>query len=171
MTSKKTTSAKTIKIPRDSFGLKFREHVAREIRKAKKSIKIVTGEGGSYNYFDLRNEAEDAANRGVKIYVYSVWADPDVANRLIHNKMTVYKGNEDPKDHFVIRDDEAVTTSFKEIDRIKPTPMGQRRAEFTEDSRVVAKSSQTFKRLIGKSKKVRMSGKDPLEQALEKPII
>lgn len=170
MTSKKTREAKTTKIPSDSFDLKFREHVAREIRKAKKSIKIVTGEAGSYNYFDLRNEAEDAANRGVKIYVYAVSPDPDTANRLVHNRIIVYKGKEEPNDHFVIRDDKAVTISF-EAARTRPTPMGQRIAEFTEDRKAVSYSLQEFRRLVKKAKKVRLSGKDPLERALEKPIV
>ncbi len=131
---------RNIEIPADPFDLKFREHIASEIRKAKKSIKIVTGEIGSYNYFDLRSAAEDAAKRGVDVHVYSVTPDRDITNRLIHNKINVYEGNQDPKEHFIIRDDKAVTISFKDEGRAKPTPMGERRAKYTEDPKLISKS-------------------------------
>jgi hypothetical protein len=160
-----------VEIPTDPFDLKFREHIASEIRKAKKSIKIVTGEIGSYNYFDLRSAAEDAAKRGVDIHVYSVTPERDITNRLIHNKINVYRGNQDPKEHFIIRDDKAVTISFKDEGRIKPTPMGKRKAKYTEDPKVVSDSLQIFKKLMQRATKVKISGRDPLEEALEKPVI
>jgi putative NIF3 family GTP cyclohydrolase 1 type 2 len=77
-------------IKKSPFDNNFRQIVADHIRNAKKTIKIVTGEISSYNYYDLRNAAEDAAERGVKIDVYATSPDRDIINRLIHNGINVY---------------------------------------------------------------------------------
>ena len=46
-------------INQSPFDNEFREQVAKYIRNAKKTIKIVTGEISAYNYYDLRNAAEE----------------------------------------------------------------------------------------------------------------
>ena len=115
----------SIEINQSPFDNEFREQVAKHIRNAKKTIKIVTGEISAYNYYDLRNAAEESAKKGIEIDVYATGPDRNIINRLISHKINVYIGSEDSLEHFMICDD-IVIISQKDENRIKPTPMGRR---------------------------------------------
>ena len=114
-------------INQSPFDNEFREQVAKYIRNAKKTIKIVTGEISAYNYYDLRNAAEESAKKGIEIVVYATGPDRNIINRLISHKINVYIGSEDSLEHFMICDDDIVIISQKDENRIKPTPMGRRK--------------------------------------------
>ena len=153
-------------IKQSPFDNKFRRLVAGHIRNAKKSIKIVTGEISAYNYFDLRNAAEEAARRDVRIDVYASGPHRDIINRLIYHNINVYIGRDDPIQHFMIIDDKKVIVSQKEENRIKPTPMGNRKGKILDDSDEVKKYIQTFEKLKENARKEKIQGIDPLVKAV-----
>lgn len=159
-----------IRIDSDPFDAEFRRVVANSIQKAKKNIRIVTGEIAAYNFYDLRTAAEEAAERGVKIEVYASGPERDIINRLIHNNMSVYIGNEDPRQHFMIRDNEEVIVSEKDENRIKPTPIGNRRGVVLDSPEEVKKYAKIFNELKSKATKEQIMGEDPLIRALRQPI-
>ena len=160
----------SIKIRSDPFDAAFRDIVAAKINEARKTIKIVTGEIAAYNYHDLRTAAEEAAERGVDIEVYATGPDRDIINRLIHNKIKVYIGKDDPKEHFMICDGKEIVISEKGDLRTKPTPMGNRRGRIVNSRSELRRHIQIFKRLISKAVKARMEGEDPLVRALREPV-
>jgi sugar-specific transcriptional regulator TrmB len=145
--------------------------VAEHIRSAKRSIKIVTGEISSYNYYDLRNAAEEAADRGVKIDVYATSPDRDIINRLIHNGINVYTGQETPNEHFMIIDNKKVIISYKEKDRKIPTPMGDRKGKLTDTPKEVKQHSLMFEKLKKEAIKESICGVDPLQRILNTPRV
>jgi hypothetical protein len=153
-------------IKQSPFDNNFRQIVADHIRNAKKTIKIVTGEISSYNYYDLRNAAEDAAERGVKVDVYATSPDRDIINRLIHNGINVFTGEEIPKEHFMIIDNKKVIISYKERDLKIPTPMGDRKGKLTDTLKEVKKYLLVFEKLKKEAIKESMSGEDPLQRIL-----
>jgi hypothetical protein len=155
-----------VQIKSDPFDAEFRRIVAESIQKAKKSIRIVTGEIAAYNFYDLRTAAEDAAERGVEIEVYASSPEPDIINRLINNNIDVYVGSEDPHKHFMIRDDEQVIVSEKDKNRVKPTPLGNRRGMILDSPQDVKKYVKIFSELKSRATKARLSGEDPLIRAL-----
>jgi hypothetical protein len=157
-------------IKRSPFDNEFRRIVTEHIRTANKNIKIVTGEISSYNYFDLRNAAEDAAERGIKIDVYATSPDRDIINRLVHNGINVYVGEQIPQNHFMVIDNKKVIISFKRRDRKIPTPMGDRTGRLTDDPREVKKHSLIFEKLKKGAIKQTISGEDPLQRILNNPI-
>ncbi|MGH9858220.1 MAG: hypothetical protein ACRD4B_10290 [Acidobacteriota bacterium] len=162
-----------IQIKSDPFDAEFRRIVAESIQKAKKNIRIVTGEIAAYNFYDLRTAAEEAAERGVKIEVYASGPEPDIINRLINNDIDVYIGNaanQDPREHFMIRDDEQVIISEKDENRARPTPLGNKRGLVLDSPQEVKKYIKIFKELKSQSTKARLSGEDPLIRALRQPI-
>lgn len=157
-------------IKSDPFDSEFRKIVADSIRNSKKSIKIVTGEIAAYNYFDLRTAAEEAGERGVKIDVYATGPDRDIINRLVHNNINVYIGNEDPRQHFMICDDKFVVTSEKDENRARPTPMGIRRGSVLKSAGDVKKYNKIFSRLKSAATKEQVTGEDSLIRALREPV-
>lgn len=161
---------KRIEIGQSLFDEEFRRHVAKNIRNAKKSVKIVTGEISAYNYFDLRNAAEEAASRRVKIEVYANGPERNIMNRLISHKIDVYIGEENSSEHFMICDYERVIVSKKEENRIRPTQMGNRKGFIIDDRSKVRTYIQEFSRLKRNAQKKRMKGIDPLVKALRKPL-
>jgi hypothetical protein len=161
---------KRIDIKQSLFDKEFRRKVANSIRDAKKSIKIVTGEISAYNYFDLRNSAEEAANRGVKIEVYANGPETDIMNRLISHEIDVYIGEEDSSEHFMICDDKYVIVSKKDENRTKPTQMGNRKDFVIDDRGKVKEYIQRFNRLKRNAQKKNIQGSDPLVKALRNPL-
>lgn len=160
-----------IDIKRSLFDDEFRQQVVKYICKATKSIKIVTGEISAYNYLELRNAAENAADRGIEIDVYATGPDRDIINRLIHNGINVYVGSEDPQEHFMIVDDKIVIISLKEKNRPTPTPMGNRKGRIVmNESKKIKEKILEFERLKEKAIKKEIEGQDPLESAFGKAI-
>lgn len=159
-----------IHIKSDPFDAEFRRLVADSIRNSQVSIRIVTGEIAAYNYYDLRTAAEEAVGRGVKVDVYATGPERDIVNRLIHNKINVYIGTEDPREHFMICDDKFVVISEKDENRVKPTKMGNRRGTILDDPGDVRKYGARFKELKSKATKEQVSGEDSLVRALKDPI-
>jgi hypothetical protein len=159
-----------IEIKQSPFDNEFREQVAKHIRNAKKNIKIVTGEISAYNYYDLRNAAEEIAEKGIQIDVYATGPDRNIINRLISHKINVYTGSEDSADHFMICDDKIAIVSQKDENRIKPTPMGKRRGSIINDSKAVKQYITRFEKLKINAKKEKIRGLDPLVKALQNPI-
>ncbi len=155
-----------IQIESDPFDIEFRTKVASHIRKAKKSIKIVTGEISAYDYLDLRNAAEEAADKGVKIDIYATGPDPAIVNRLLSFNINVYLGKEDPLKHFMIVDDRKVIISYKEANRQHPTPMGQRKAVISDEPKDMKECKEAFAKLKGNAIKQVPSDKDPVTELL-----
>jgi hypothetical protein len=153
------------------FDKEFREIVEKCIRESNKSIKIVTGEISAYNYFDLRSAAEEAAKRGVKIDVYASGPDRDIINRLIHNNINVYVGDRDPQEHFMICDEREVIISIKQVNRPKPTKMGKRRGITKDNAKDVREYKEKFEQLKKNARKEKITGQDPLLEALNHPIM
>jgi hypothetical protein len=157
-------------IKQSPFDNEFRKEVAKHIQNAKKSIKIVTGEISAYNYFDLRDAAEDAAKRGVKIDVYANDPDNNIINRLISHEINVYIGKEDLSEHFMICDDKDVIVSQKDEHRIRPTPMGNRKGIIIDIPNKVEGYIERFEKLKSNAEKKRIEGTDTLVKALRNPI-
>ena len=155
----------SVEIEQTPFDKKFRGIVEEYIRESNKSIKIVTGEISAYNYFDLRNAAEEAAGRGVKIDVYASGPHTDIINRLIHHKINVFIGDRDPQEHFMICDERKVIVSVKEKNRTKP-----RIGVIKDTTNEVRKYMDMFEGLKKNARKQRILGKDPLLAALNHPI-
>jgi hypothetical protein len=153
-----------VQIPSDPFDIEFRTKVASYIRKAKKTIQIVTGEIGAYDYLDLRNAAEDAADKGVKIEVYASSPEPAIVHRLLSFNVNVYLGNEDPEKHFMIIDGKEVIISFKERNRQRPTPIGERKAVISNNIEDLRKCRETFSHLKNKATKQVLSDRDPVTE-------
>ena len=152
------------------FDEAFRQQVVKYIQEASKSIKIVTGEISAYNYLELRNPAEEAADRGIEIDVYATGPDIDIINRLIHNGINVYIGSEDPQEHLMIVDDKKMIISSKEKNRPIPTPMGNRKGQtVVNESRKIKEKISEFQRLKEKAIKKEIEGQDPLERKFGKP--
>ena len=153
------------------FDEEFRQHVVQYIREATKNIKIVTGEISAYNYLELRNAAEEAANRGIEVDVYATGPDNDIINRLIYKGINVYIGTEDPQEHFMIVDNEKMIISSKGKDRPIPTPMGNREGQIVvKESGKIREKLSEFKRLKERAIKRELEGQDPLERAFGKPV-
>lgn len=152
------------------FDEEFRQQVVKHIREATKSIKIVTGEISAYNYLELRNAAEEAADRGIEIDVYATGPDIDIINRLIYNGINVYIGSEDPQEHFMIVDDGKMIISSKEKNRPIPTPMGNRKGQIiVKESKKIKEKISEFERLKKKAIKREIEDRDPLERMFGKP--
>ncbi len=153
----------------DPFDSEFRRQVAESIGKARRNIKIVTGEISAYNYFELRNAAEEAARRGVKIDVYAASPDRDTINRLIHHNINVYTSGMDlQKEHFMIIDGKKMMISKKRKNRRIPTPMGERIGVLTTDRKNIINHMRIFDRLKKTATKEKIQGQDPLEKRLKK---
>jgi hypothetical protein len=119
----------------------------------------------------MRNAAEEAAERGVKIDVYATSPDRDIINRLIHNGINVYTGEEIPREHFMIIDNKKVIISYKERGRKIPTPMGDRKGKLTDTQKEVKQRSVRFEKLKKEAKKEGLSGVDPLQRILNNPRV
>jgi hypothetical protein len=144
--------------------------VVKSIRKAKSSIKIVTGEISDYNYFDLRNAAEEAAERHVDIDVYATGPNKDIVNRLVSHDIRVYISSEDLPEHFMICDYNIVTTSQKDKNRMKRTKIGNRRGSILTDKDDIRKYITEFDRLKAKANKQKITGNDPLIDLLQNTV-
>lgn len=151
-------------IPKHPFDVPFRRKVASEIRAAKKSLQIVTGEISAYDFLELRAAAEDAAERGVMIEVYAKGPDPLLIERLLSFGIHVYIGSKDPPEHCMIRDGKAVTVSYKVEGREIPTPRGQREAAWYDSHAQVKKYQKLFQSLKRSAKPQSLTGKDPLKE-------
>jgi hypothetical protein len=162
----------SVEIEQTPFDKKFRGIVEEYIQGSNKSIKIVTGEISAYNYFDLRNAAEEAASRGVKIDVYANGPHTDIINRLIHHKINVFIGDRDPQEHFMICDERKVIVSVKEKIRTKPlvSVMGKRIGLIKDTASEVRKYMEMFEGLKKNARKQRIVGEDPLLAVLNHPI-
>lgn len=155
---------KRVQIKSDPFDIEFRTAVASHIRKAQKSIQIVTGEISAYDFLDLRNAAEEAADKGVKIEVYASSPEQFIIDRLLSFNIAVYLGKEDPSKHFMIVDGKQVIISHKDADRERPTPIGKRRATISHDPRDLKECKVAFRKLKEKAVKQVPSGKDPITE-------
>lgn len=154
------------------FDSEFRKVVLPYVQKAKKSIKIVTGEISAYNYFELRKAAEEAAERGVDIQVYANGPDENISNRLIRHNIDVYTGRKEiDSEHFMIVDDKEVIISQKGRNRRIPTEMGERKGYvIKDDAPEVKKRIKLFRMLLESSKKVKIRKSDPVFELTEKPL-
>ena len=113
--------------------------------------------------------AEDAAQRGIKIDVYATSPDRDIINRLVHNGINVYIGEEIPQDHFMVIDNKKVIISYKKRDRKIPTPIGDRTGKLTDSPGEVKKHSLIFEKLKKGAIKETIRGEDPLQRILNNP--
>ncbi len=159
-----------VEINRTKFDSQFRQIVAGEIRNAKNSIKIVTGEISAYDYLDLRNPAEEAARNGIQIEVYASGPNRNIINRLIYNGINVYTGKEVPNEHFMVIDDKRAIISYKQENRVIPTPMGDRMGMSTDNSDEVSRLLSSFESLKKSAMKETIHGQDPLETILDNNI-
>lgn len=151
-------------IPKHPFDIPFRSKVASEIRAARKSIQIITGEISAYDFLELRTAAEDAAERKVNIEVYVTSPEPSIIERLLSFGIRVYIGKKDPREHCIIRDGEAVTVSYKKAGRTVPTPDGEREAVWYDSPVQVKKYKALFKALKRSATPQAPTGKDALKE-------
>jgi hypothetical protein len=98
--------------------------------------------------------------------VYASSPERDIINRLIHNKINVYVGQEDPQEHFMIIDDEKIIVSYKERNRRIPTPIGNRKGWLTDSPKEIKKYLLIFDRLKEGARKETIKGTDPLKRIL-----
>lgn len=101
------------KIPISEQDRLFRERVLSLLQSAKRSVEVISGELGAYDFPELRGAAQEAANRGVKIDVYATDPRPDVAGRLRSSGVHVIVGAVRAYDHFLAVDGETVIESVK----------------------------------------------------------
>ncbi len=149
--------------PADEY---FRDYARQLIDSARKEIRIITGEVGSYRFPDLKWAAERARKRGVSIKVYASKPSQRVVNGLLAQGVEVYKGQEE-KDHYLIVDSKSYIHS-------KPHPpvVGKREGELhLNEPRSTRRIVQRFERLVKQAKPLKKLDwtKDPLWIALQKP--
>jgi len=123
---------------------KFRKAVKEAIDSAKNEVVVITGELGSYRFPELKQAAQQALDRGVKIKVYATEAAPsdDVAE-IIKSGGELYIGKIRANNHYLVIDKKMVIVSEKEGIEA-PTKIGTRIARLYKDKPVEAKRIVTF---------------------------
>ncbi|KXA96381.1 hypothetical protein AKJ39_04685 [candidate division MSBL1 archaeon SCGC-AAA259J03] len=154
---------------RGAFDEEFRENVRGLLEEAEEEIIIVTGEGGSYQYQDLRWALERAADRGVSIKIYCVHPPQTYLNKNLQLTSEIYRGDRDPEDHYLIVDGKHTVISTVRAGE----ETGERRGEVRrEDKRFAEEKVQLFDNLASAAEKVNEMEieKDPLRQLVENPL-
>jgi len=157
-------------IPQDPTDEPFRRHTKDLIDSAKKEIIVIAGELGAYSFYDLRQAAEAAADRGVKIRIYASSPERDIVNRLVKHGCEVYLGKERPKDHYMLVDRTSYVISKKSEKKRHETLVGTRLGYKYLNYRTGArKIINLFNRLIKGLDKEKIKGVDPFVLALKSP--
>lgn len=96
---------------RGAFDEGFRENVRELLDEAEEEVIIITGEGESSQYQDLRWAVERAGERGVSIKIYCVHPPQTYLNKNLRLASEIYMGDKDPEEHYLIVDGRHVITS------------------------------------------------------------
>ncbi len=96
---------------KDAFDEDFRKKVRELLDEAEEEIIIITGEGGSYQYQDLRWALERARDRGAYVKIYCVHPPQTYINKSLSLGSEIYMGDKDPDNHYLIVDGKHTVTS------------------------------------------------------------
>lgn len=160
-----------IVIPRDPADENFRRHTKDLIDSAKEEIIVIAGELGAYSFHDLRQAAEAAAERGVKIRIYAPSPDRNIVNRLIRHGCEVYLGKTKQRDHYMLVDRKSYIISKKLEKKARVAPVGTRLGyEYIDDKAGAKKIALLFDRLTKGLDKEKIQGYDSFVLALKSPL-
>lgn len=151
------------------FDEEFRKNVARLLDLAEREVLVITGEGSSYQYQELRWGMERARERGVDFKIYCVRPRREYVNKALQLGCEVYVGEQELDEHYLIVDGKHCMTSA-----IRPrAEIGKRAGEIRmNDEQLAREKAKLFSELISKSKKeekMRVS-EDPLWKLVHHPI-
>lgn len=127
--------ANTIHIRKTEFDEDFRRKVRELLDSAEKEVVIITGEGSSFGFLDLKHAAERAVERGVKIRVYATNPVPEFLNKVLMLGGKVYRGKKKAGNHFFIVDGKDWVVSKEHPPRV----IGKRHGEVHLNDRKSAK--------------------------------
>lgn len=123
---------------------KFRKAVKKAIDSGRNEIIVIAGELGSYGFSELKQAAQQAATRGVRIKVYATGAAPaDVVGEIRQAGGEFYVGKTFVKDHYLVIDRNMFIVSEKKVIG-RPTKIGTRRARFYRNRPKDAKRIMKF---------------------------
>jgi len=132
------------RIPPSPLDEKFRKTVKEALDSGRNEIIVIAGELGSYRFPELKQAAQRALARGVRVRVYATKAAPseDVAEiRKLGGE--IYIGKIRIKDHYLIIDRNTLIVSEKE-DIGRPSKIGTRGGRLYKGKPKVAKRTVTF---------------------------
>jgi hypothetical protein len=151
------------------FDEEFRKNVLNLLNMAKKEVLVITGEGGSYQYLDLRWALEEARERGVSIKIYCVRPPVEYVNKILQLGCEVYVGKEELEEHYLIVDREHGMTSAMRAG----AEVGKRAGEVRLNDKAFAKGkARLFDELVSKAKRERKIKReaDPLWKLIKEPL-
>lgn len=160
--------AERIEINRTELDQDFRRKVRQLLDSAEKEVVILTDEGAAFGFRDLRYATERAAERGVKVKIYTVAPIPEFLNKVLMLGCKVYQGKEMIKDHFLVIDGKDWAISREH----PPLKVGQRRGKVhLNDRKGARKILENFSRLTRSAEEVKtpMWDLDPLVEAVKHP--
>ena len=160
--------AKIVDIRKTEFDEDFRRKVRGLLDSAEKEVVIITGEGSSFGFLDLRHATERAVERGVKIKVYATNPVPEFLNKVLMLGGEVYQGKKKAGNHFLIVDGKDWVISKEHPPRV----IGKRQGEIhLNDRRSAKKILAEFSDLVKSAERVKTPiwDKDPLVQAIRHP--
>lgn len=158
-------------IPQDTTDEHFRRHTKDLIDSARKEIIVIAGELGAYSFHDLRQAAEAATERGIKIRIYGSSPGRDIVNRLVRHGCEVYIGKEKPYDHYMLVDRKSYIISKKGESKACETMIGTRLGyKYLNDKSGAKEIVNLFNRLTKGLDKEKIRGEDPFVLALKSPL-
>ena len=160
--------AEVIDIRKTDFDEDFRRKVRALLDSAKREVVIITGEGSSFGFLDLRSATERAIERGVRVSVYTTNPVPEFLNKSLMLGCKVYQGKETARDHFFVVDGRDWVASKEH----PPKLAGERYGRVHLNDRKGAKEILSdFSQLIEKAKRVKTLSwdSDPLVWAIKHP--
>jgi hypothetical protein len=130
---------------------------------------VITGEGGSYQYQDLRWALEEARKRGVSIKIYCTHPPVEYVNKTLQLGCEVFVGENGLKEHYLIVDREHGMTSMVRAGG----EVGKRAGEVRLNDKAFAKEkARLFDELASKAKRERKIKKEkgPLWKLVKEPL-
>lgn len=153
----------------DSLDEDFRGKVRKLLDEAEQEIFIITGEGGSYQYQDLRWALERAQERGVSVKIYCVHPPQTYVNKNLQLGSDVYIGNEDLENHYLVVDGKHTIVS-----KIRAgEEVGKRKGELKRNEEEFAREKiDLFHKLASQAEKINEPkiDEDPLQQLIQNPL-
>ena len=151
------------------FDEEFRKNVLGLLDIAKGEVIIITGEGGSYQYQELRWAVKRARGRGVKFKIYCVRPPQAYVNKALELGCDIYVGNKDLKEHYLIVDKKHCMTSSVRVG----AETGKRAGEVrTGDEKFAKEKVKLFNELVSDAKREREPKveEDPLWRLANNPL-
>lgn len=148
---------------------KFRENVHDLLEKAEKEVIIITGEGGSYQYQDLHWALERVSEKGIPIRIYCVHPPRTYINKNLQLASEIYRGDEDPDEHYLIVDRKHTVTSAARAGK----DVGARKGETRNNDKEFAEEKiNLFHSLASEAEEVTEIEveEDPLWKLIQNPI-